>query len=135
MKAAAIVAVALAACGASAFTLAERGKPAACRIVNGSPKSIVPMTTAATGSSEPRSAVFVEPIREIATAIATSEPMVGTSASPARWNQAIPVGGRDGGVPRANPWTDTKTAQNTNDQNESAVAGSRPARETFTTTM
>ncbi|CCZ95622.1 unknown [Alistipes sp. CAG:53] len=51
------------------------------RSVNRSPKTATPKNNAVTGSSAPRIAVGVEPMRRMAPAIATSETIVGKSAS------------------------------------------------------
>ena len=55
--------------------------PVPMRSVNRSPKTATPKNNAVTGSSAPRIAVGVEPMRRMAPAIATSETIVGKSAS------------------------------------------------------
>lgn len=55
--------------------------PTPMRSVNRSPKTMTPKNNAVTGSSAPRIAVGVEPMRRMAPAIVTSETIVGNSAS------------------------------------------------------
>ena len=55
--------------------------PVRMRGVSRSPKTSTPKKSAVTGSSAPRIAVGVEPMRRMAPAIVTSETIVGNSAS------------------------------------------------------
>ena len=55
--------------------------PTPIRNVKRSPKTMTPKNNAVTGSSAPRIAVGVEPMRRMAPAIVTSETIVGNNAS------------------------------------------------------
>lgn len=58
-------------------------------VVNASPKTNVPMRIAVIGSNTPRTDALVAPIFRVATANVEVETMVGKTANPTRFNQAI----------------------------------------------